>query len=436
MDLQPVRMRAVDLLVTVPVVGMGAVIAFGAMGGTGRTSKVLVYGDVVAMLAVLVVCWSRKHWKQPAGMVPAIGFLVLCIPAVCYFQLTDYSLSKAEQLFTVTPLTVLAAMIILDRPERRRAVLWIFACTGSVVGLLAWADPDPVAMANDAIALTGSQTIPTARLISYAMLALVILATLYRRWAARAVLLGSAALLVAPLLLTGSRGPAVALVAALAVYAAVRSRGHRRVMRLCAVAAVVSGIGYFALPMLPATLGAKFTVLQGGPLDVSSATRLWLFDATWHSIQHNPLGIGWGNFWILVPSRVLTGDYGDPRHLYPHNLVLEVACEGGWLALLGLIAFVVATLRASRSAIQETTGAAVVVLLVAAVVNAMISSDVNGNVLVWVLAGAVLPFGSIRSADETPRTLRSRNVPINVRSSQPTGITISVSTVPAPTPSA
>jgi len=106
-----------------------------------------------------------------------------------------------------------------------------------------------------------------------------------------------------------------------------------------------------------------------------------------------PLGLGWGDFGSVVPPGILTVNPGYEDVIYPHNLPLEVVVEGGLVALLGLLLLAVAVTRAAVARATEPTVATSIALLVFAVVNAMFSSDLNGNAMVWVLAAAVLAAG-------------------------------------------
>jgi hypothetical protein len=97
----------------------------------------------------------------------------------------------------------------------------------------------------------------------------------------------------------------------------------------------------------------------------------------------NPFGLGLGGFerYALLDLR------------YPHNMLLEVGCEMGWLPLLGLLILIAASLvcmvRVLRREYSWQTLFLATVLL-NSLLNAMVSGDLNDNRLFF--ATVLLPF--------------------------------------------
>jgi O-antigen ligase len=194
---------------------------------------------------------------------------------------------------------------------------------------------------------------------------------------------------------TGSRGPLLSSVVALICVAAVafRSRGSGVVSLILLVA--------FALVAYRAVLsfgGSGLDRLESG---VESG-RSDLYAQTWEIISEQPvLGIGWGNFPLYI------FDYAsDDGTLYPHNILLEIWMEGGLLALLGFIALSsFALVRTYKAAKKSPWALATLAVLVYALMNALFSSDVVGNRLMWVL----LVIGLLSNAASVPP--RDRKLP-------------------------
>lgn len=174
---------------------------------------------------------------------------------------------------------------------------------------------------------------------------------------------------------TGSRGPLLSAVIALACVAAL----NFWTKRLGVVSLLLLGaFAFVAYSAVRSVGGAGLERLESG---VDSG-RGDLYAQSWEIIQAQPfLGIGWGNFPFY------TFDYAPADGvLYPHNVLLEIWMEGGILALAGfglLCAF--AVIRASRVARDRPWSMALFGLLVYALINALFSSDVVGNRLMWVL---------------------------------------------------
>lgn len=399
-----------DVLLAAPFVSTGAVIAFGAVianpvgtsDGTAATSRTLLYTSLAVMGVVTVTAWGKRGFAAPYGLPPLLCMLLSFLPAIALVVPNPYAVSKVEGMLTVTPLAVFGAMVVIDTPARRMGALWVLAGLGMLGGLVAAAHPDPYARINHALALPGNATISTARLIGYGILAMIVLAVLYRCWLIALLALP----LLVPLLLTGSRGPTVALLIASVLFAAMRTRGHHRAVRIGGIAAASVVVGSVTFPLLPADLSTRFQVLQGGPLDISSVSRLTLFQTAWQSIGRHPQGIGWGNFATIVPPGAVTDLHDQAYHLYAHNFVLEVGAEGGVVALAGLAVLAAAVFRAGWANGSEPTMAGLIALLAYAVVNAMTSSDINGNILVWVFAGIVLAGSQRRVTTEKPQPKR------------------------------
>jgi O-antigen ligase len=289
-------------------------------------------------------------------------------------------------------------------------LLWSFAGLGVLVAAMAMLHPDPVSESLDAIALRGSTTIITARIIGYGVAALLCLAAMVRR--ARIVGVIAAAGITVPLLLTGSRGPLVALVAAGTTLAIFQARGHRRVSTAATICGTTVAMVTIAYSLVPEGIASRFDVLLGGPLDVNSTARVGLSDVAMGVIATRPLGLGWGDFSDVVPSGLLGTIPGEAFRIYPHNLPLEVGSEGGWIALAGLAFFAVAVVRALRSQRTDPSAGAIASLLVFAVINSLFSSDLNGNLPVLMLAGVVLAAGRqwVRASNHS-MIIASRHVP-------------------------
>ncbi|WP_281492839.1 O-antigen ligase family protein [Micromonospora sp. MH33] len=200
-----------------------------------------------------------------------------------------------------------------------------------------------------------------------------------------------------PLTLTGSRGPVVSAVVAAGVLAVLRSRGGRWMTVVPGVAAVTAAAAAVASSMVPQQSAARFEVLSGGPLDASSQARVTLSQLAFDTFTAHPIGLGWGDFGSVVPGYLLAYAPGREDIVYPHNLPLEVAVEGGLVALAGLLLLAVAVTRAVWVRRGDPTAAGMGALVVYATVNALSSADINGNVMVWVFSAVALAAGSQRS---------------------------------------
>src|SRR5690606_12642661 len=132
--------------------------------------------------------------------------------------------------------------------------------------------------------------------------------------------------------MVGSRGPAVAL--ALAVLAALLAgKVHRRRLAAALAGMVVIATTVWAVIESSARHPERIARLLTG--DLTDEAREALLREALGAIVRNPLGVGWEGFGSLP---AVQATYGG-RSIYPHNFVVEVFVEGGWLAgvvVLGL----------------------------------------------------------------------------------------------------
>lgn len=240
----------------------------------------------------------------------------------------------------------------------------------------------------------GSGPIVLARVVGASLLVAVIggihfLRTPDRRW--WEVALGVGGLLAslplfAGFILTQSRGPALALVLSLGIFAAVSFATDWR--RLVVISALT----------VAAFIGADYMIAEWAPWSrfdmehpanmVSFDGRREMLDLSLSVILDAPVfGVGTGGWPVAV--------YGLDMRTYPHNFFVEIAAEHG-IVITGVLAtlFVAMALRwipAYRRAGEEDRSLLVLtlVLFVYLLVNIQISGDLIDNRLIWILLGAM-----------------------------------------------
>jgi O-antigen ligase len=118
-------------------------------------------------------------------------------------------------------------------------------------------------------------------------------------------------------------------------------------------------------------------------------------DVAWH----HPLGVGLGNLYRHVEVTGSAVNQGIRQ--YPHNILLEAAAEGGWIALVALLYVLFVSGRLLWRDASDGVGRAAIALFAFAISNAMLSSDLVGNRLVWVSIGMALAL-ALRNATVPP----------------------------------
>jgi O-antigen/teichoic acid export membrane protein/O-antigen ligase len=209
-------------------------------------------------------------------------------------------------------------------------------------------------------------------------------------------------LLLISLVAAGSRGPVVAFVLGLIVLLAltvVDPRYRRRIAVAIGVFALAAIVVPLAVP--GSAIGRALSTIVGSASGLSSNGRstVWAL-ALQEFSQHFAFGIGWGGFAALGTGL-----------LYPHNILLEVACELGIVGLVVLCAFLVSAVRrmlilwrASEGLIRLQAAVAIA-LFVSAFFNACVSGAIQDNWEVWLWSGLALGF-ALRSYETSPARSR------------------------------
>lgn len=353
-----------------PALGLGLLVAVVYL----HLSDVLVrYHDLPSVLQLLAIplgLAALREWKDrwPAGLAPralavALAAYVLVVLLSTVVAL-DAGLADAVLAATAKGYVIfLLVSYLATGPGRVRMAAWVLVVGGTLLGGLAVFQ-----------ALTGSYGAEFGGLVRvelaqvygdvvepraagplgdpnfFAQILLIpvpvalLLAWKEREWWLRGLALGAAAVIAGGIVVTYSRGGALALggVVVLSLFAARPS--PRR---------ITAGVAILALGLL--VLPEDFTrrldtlrgLVPGGPtpdqLDSSIENRKLLMGTAWRMFEDHPVvGVGAGNYDVYFDE--YAARVGSPVHEYedigrshyPHNLYLQIAAETG---LLGLGAF-------------------------------------------------------------------------------------------------
>lgn len=197
------------------------------------------------------------------------------------------------------------------------------------------------------------------------ILVMLVPLALYTAWherglAGRTLAFASAAVAAAAVVLTYSRGGALALATVVALSLASRRIPVRQAAAVGAAAVLL--LLLFAPPDFARRLMTLEQVLPGAETEVlrpdsSFQKRRLLVGAAWRMfLDHPVLGVGAGNYTVHFDEYAdevgsAAREYEDPGELhYPHNLYLEIAAETGLVGLAVFAAAVAAALVALRRA--------------------------------------------------------------------------------------
>lgn len=352
--------------------------------------------DLTLLGALLVaagggVAWVRAGMKLPRGLgTVLLLFLLLFVPgAMVAGAGRGYSDAKVLGLY-LTAACAIAPLFLIRSHSHRTAFVVAVAAAGMAFAVLVKIDPAIAAQAAGRLALDGGNTIAAGRAAGAGMLALAYLTlrgSVPLPW--RGLGLLGVGLLGMVMFQSGSRGPLVAVVAAL-VLAVLFAPGRRgsRLVRVVTTVMVLAVFAFVALRLTPDSAADRIAALGGGlSADASAQARLQLYSSAFDTALGAPEGIGWGNLWTHIPAWALL-DSGYRQ--YPHNLLIEVTTEAGWLAGVALVIVLVMALARARRHMTSATGRAVFALLVFFLLNAMVSGDINDNRFLFALVALAL----------------------------------------------
>jgi len=361
----------------------------------GDTAPARVRGNTGARLIALMFCWAVVSWTlsahKPEGLSYLSKLLVAVLPALC-------------------------TLVIADRPQRIRLLLWAIIAAGTVsAAIVVIESRTGTRLVSTSIAATtagfegvarsagGSDQNPTTAaqmlLVSVA-LAAALLFSGERRF--RLVYLGMVALGTLSLVLGSARSAIIGLAVAFGLIAlSFRGKPYFPLLILGGLVAAAA-----AIPFLPPTLLDRFTAVADFGRDQTLFRRITYLRIGADLLQQSPIwGIGPGNFplyYLLPDYRWMPGRELYPREL--HNTYLDAAVEYG---LVGFVAFAAALGHAllsawramrARDVLLARCAFAVGVALVALLAGCFFMPHKNLRYL-WLVVAIAVQCGRLRAAE-------------------------------------
>lgn len=384
-------------------------VALGLFTGSSSLAGVPILQELLGSVSVATTAFAaagaarvtlgRGSLPPPLSIGPLYLLLFFLFVPIAWAAGSPYGQQKSFGVLIGLTVSMVATVVIL----RSRPALWSWIWTVIAVNGVAVALTLPSALASQGLRIgVAGQTNPiVAGRAAGLFICLLLGAVVLRSRRTSYVAAGGAVGLAMPVLLaSGSQGPVVATVIGLGGLTLLSkpvatSRPTREARRAMVVVGLFSGAGsalYSAARRLSAhQLHSLLEPLSG------QETRAGYFAAAFEGGFTRPWGHGWGKFGRMVD--------GYDSAVYPHNLLLELWVEAGWVptflmtALLLVVAVRLTTIRQPEAVI-------VAVLLIFAVVNAMVSGDVLGNRLVFI--GLALAWSRSWTRESTPGRLVTR----------------------------
>jgi O-antigen ligase len=370
---------------------------------------VLLGGMLLAGVAVRVLRRGVRPLVPPRQVVLPFALLVLVMAfSVLGETAGEYGRQKFLRFALLTGVATVAAYATIQSTSELKR----FLATTIVLGVMMTALGR---VAGEGLSAFGATHVATGRVIGLALLGVLFMLLAVRRQPLfRLALLGVAGLLAFGFLSSGSRGSMVALLTTLAVTALASftlKRGRRWVVAGLALMTAVGAVSSMLVPSATETMNRRVIEVIATPNAIGSARgrEQRAQDALALFYEHPWTGVGVGGF-------DMARGYGDAaRGDYPHNILLEIACELGVFGLAAFLGLIVPALRSAFRALRQVrtreefaTAAVVFATTIYFLVNAMFSGDLNDNRLLFAALGlcAALPRMA-RAHPTTPGEERS-----------------------------
>ena len=376
-------------------------VVFGLVAGSNLVQGIWIektpWLDLTAtgfLLAIPASLLSLRHRIPLRGLLAIM--LLLAALSLGYLEpaLSANAEQKRTNLVLGVVLVSVSSFLCLFNLRRVKAFLITLILLALVVMAGQVLLPDALAVSTGRRTPLGLNAIGAGRAIGAAFIVVLAFALSARKPRHARSLYVLAMVLAVSVFAAGSRGPIVGVLAATLVL--IFLHPHLRWSRKIVLLAPLS-VATFVAYRESLAAGSRLTSL-------TTSGRQDLYTQAVRIAVENPAGVGWGNFFGYVPSGLLGSEPG--QNFYAHNIILEFWAEtgavGGILFILFLLAVVV---KSARRAKVSPVDLALTGLTVHLLVGAMLSSDVIGNRMMWVVCSAVL--ASILVRGRTPVKVRA-----------------------------
>ncbi len=371
------------------------------------------------ILTILSIYFGVKKGRIKLTMPPlkmAIPFLFICIMAFISLMYTNnfsYGSDKAIKLATLGTLALFGSFYIMGDYKRVRNFMltYIIIAIAIIIDFIQRGD----AVAN--VSITSNYlTMGASMAYAFIMVFLYFFMTdksLIRR--ALYLLVFSPATLYV-LMLSGGRGPFIALIVTMFFALTLGHRGvERKKIRIWLLIVIaVSGI-YLSLDYQDFTRMTSRMMLfdEGGGRSVLE--REWMAKSALKAVSAMPYfftGLGIGGFTIYYEG---LDEKGNMFH-YPHDVLLEMWAELGIFGLVSIVLFLYWSIRKGYSFARKTRGedfytaATIFSVYFFTILNALKSGDINDHRFLFSLAGIIYALDRKTWHVEPPDVKTSRRI--------------------------
>ena len=353
------------------------------------------------LLTILSIYIGIRKGRIKLTMPPlkmALPFLSVCIIALTSLIYTNdpgYGSIKAIRLATLGMLALFGSFYIMGDYKRVRNFMftYIVLAMAIVVDFLQ-KNHKPGAVVK--VSITSNYlTMGSSMAYAFIMILLYFFMTDKSpiRRALYILVLSPATLYV--LMLSGGRGPFIALIATMFFALTLGRRGaERKKIRIWLLIIIAISGTYLSLDYQDFTRMTSRMMLfdEGGGRSVLE--REWMARSAFKAMRTMPYfftGLGSGGFSTYYEG---LDEKGNMYH-YPHDILLEMGAELGIFGLISIVSFLYWSIRKGYSFVRKTSGenfyaaAAIFSVYFFTVLNALKSGDINDHRFLFALAGTI-----------------------------------------------
>lgn len=362
-------------------------------GESARTVLYVALGATAFFLTLLTAVRGRNHVISRRQLIEVLPFVTLTFAAGLTASLRGLPGNKSLEVVVAVLIAFIGIPIVIStrRAVGRFVAGLVLPSFGAVLAASRLALDGTIGRLG---LVEGGNPIVSGRA---AGLALVLISFLLLRGGVRRtvhwwIFLAFVPPVVVVLLQAGSVGPIVSYGAALAFFVLRREPrvgGSDRATRIRRIA--VAGVASISALVIYRwfDLAVPQRVITPGE---AGSGRPELFRAGFELASRYPLGVGFGGF-------------GPDSGLYPHNIFVEVAAEMGLLAVLAFVALLYLAFRQLARA-QSSEATLIIGLLIYAIINASVSSNLTGNRTVFGLVAIGLAYSRIEDVRPLAKSQR------------------------------
>ena len=374
----------------------------GAMLAIGRfyDHRLEVYGVNLTIIlssiySVILICifllikkselTSSKILQYSFFSIAILSNLVLWI----FYDFNEYGLIKFLNFILITiPISV----IISERFSRKDAKTLIWVLFGISFMLLSISLINISSLAENRSGVLGGGPIILSRWLCLG----AIISFFHPKLKKYRIILFPLFIIVA--LFTGSRGPIVSILITMTLYFFLNFRKlfWRFIVLLSLLISLVFITGFHNQLLEVKTVSRVFMNVQDGGGGKSTSGRTILFQTSIDEIIEYPLGVGFGNWEVYSKDR---STLSLKKLFYPHNLLLEILCEMGFVTSIIFILYVVFILLNTIIKLKNNVGLNILFYIFAfLLLNSMISGDLSDARLLFVVL-SLLSIKEIRNVN-------------------------------------